>query len=358
MKISRRQSRGLCTLLLVLLAEMLALSEAIQRPSVTPKPRRNECPASESTCDAATPPIVSRIWKLPRGGHSHTHAHATSIADTVAPYGLPLHYWKIILQAMLTAMNVLCWYLPLQSDKITSNTRLLSFANAFSGGVFLSLALGHLIPEAVHGEESLTPYWCVLGGYLLIFFVEKVAFDAHEILHEMQGDGHSHSHEHSKSATTATTTNNNRSALILLGALGVHSVLEMMALGLADTFADSALLSLSIALHQPAESIALLVALVKSGMPRNQIVQYLSIFSSMGPLGVGLGMAVNEYASPLVDRLVLALVAGTFVYVGATEVIPEEWETPHDKWPKFGALMAGIACIFGITQYTSQFHSH
>ena len=64
-----------------------------------------------------------------------------------------------------------------------------------------------------------------------------------------------------------------RSAVILLGALAVHSVLEMAALGLAGTFADSALLSLSIALHQPAESIALLVAFLKSGMEKSEIIK-------------------------------------------------------------------------------------
>jgi hypothetical protein len=41
-----------------------------------------------------------------------------------------------------------------------------------------------------------------------------------------------------------------RSALILLGALAVHSILEMAALGLSDSFGDSAILTLSIALHQ------------------------------------------------------------------------------------------------------------
>jgi hypothetical protein len=40
------------------------------------------------------------------------------------------------------------------------------------------------------------------------------------------------------------------SAVILLGVLAVHSVLEMMALGLADLFGESALLTFSIALHQ------------------------------------------------------------------------------------------------------------
>jgi zinc transporter 1/2/3 len=48
----------------------------------------------------------------------------------------------------------------------------------------------------------------------------------------------------------------------------------------------------------------------------------------------------------------LAIVAGTFVYVGATEVIPEEFEDPSNKWKKFAALMSGIVSIFFITQYT------
>ena len=48
----------------------------------------------------------------------------------------------------------------------------------------------------------------------------------------------------------------------------------------------------------------------------------------------------------------LGVVAGTFVYVGATEVIPEEWEDPEHKWKKFFALISGIVTIFAITQYT------
>ena len=144
----------------------------------------------------------------------------------------------------------------------------------------------------------------VLGGYLLIFFIEKVAFDAHDIMHEMEsGGGSSHEGHTNKKvdkkkngAQPALTTKESSgftgsSAVILLGALAVHSILEMTALGLADTFGDSALLSLSIALHQPAESIALLVAFLKSGMPKPQIVQFLSVFSCMGPIGVAIGMA-------------------------------------------------------------------
>merc|ERR1711935_278775 len=105
----------------------------------------------------------------------------------------------------------------------------------------------------------------------------------------------------------AATRNTGRSAVILLAALAVHSILEMMALGLSDSFSDSALLTISIALHQPAESIALLVAFLKSGMPKAEIVTFLSVFSAMGPIGVALGMAVNEFAAPIVDAITLAI---------------------------------------------------
>jgi zinc transporter 1/2/3 len=291
-------------------------------------------------------------------------ASMVTTVSSATPYGLHLNIWKIIFQIILTTINVACWYIPLQSKQITDNKLALSLANAFSGGVFLSLAFGHLIPECVHGFHDAAavaagtaeavvmndalPYMIVLSGYLLIFFVEKVAFDADVIKRDMEGGKVGEEDLLSSSSMGFKIP----SAVILLSALAVHSILEMTALGLADTFGDSALLTLSIALHQPAESVALLVAFLKSGMPQAQITQYLAIFSCMGPIGVGIGMAVKSFSSPFIDATMLAIVAGTFVYVGATEVIPEEWEDPEHKWKKFISLLLGIVSIFAITQYT------
>lgn len=314
-----------------------------------------------------------------RGGHgSHSsiipEGTAAAAAETVmtaasaaglpTPYNIPLNMWKVIFQFFLTALNVACWLIPLKANKMTENKLAMSIANAFSGGVFLSLAFGHLIPECVHGFEGMNeslPYMIVLGGYLLIFFVEKVAFDAHGLMNDCGGDDQPQSNGNKKEVVAASekaVASTGRSAVILLGALAVHSILEMTALGLARSFGDSALLSLSIALHQPAESIALLVAFLKSGMPKDEIIKYLSVFSLMGPIGVGIGMAVSEFAAPIFDSIMLATVAGTFVYVGATEVIPEEWEEQDHKWKKFVALMGGITSIFAITQYTMTLEGH
>jgi solute carrier family 39 (zinc transporter), member 1/2/3 len=339
------------------------------------------------------------VCRVPRGGSGSSTSSSTTTATNALPTTnsfmmqiinhIPLNAWKIIFQTILTAINVFCWLIPLRSKRMSDSKLALSLANAFSAGVFLSLALGHLIPECVEGFHHsaahlnlphTTPYLMVLFGYLLIFFIEKVAFDPHEMLHDMEHHQHHHHRHHppnpikrskvengkaNDSTTTVSTTGSgsgsgsgSHSAVILLGALAVHSILEMMALGLSDSFGDCALLTLSIALHQPAESIALLVAFLKSGMPKDDIVRYLSIFSCMGPIGVGLGMAVNQFADPVVDAVMLAIVAGTFVYVGATEVIPEEWENNEHKWKKFGALMAGIISIIVITQYTMGLHDH
>ncbi len=88
-------------------------------------------------------------------------------------------------------------------------------------------------------------------------------------------------------------------------------------------------------------------------MPKGEIIRFLSVFSAIGPIGFALGMAVNEFAAPIVDAIMLAVVAGTFVYVGATEVIPEEFEDSEHKWKKFFSLMGGIVSILVITQYTA-----
>ena len=91
---------------------------------------------------------------------------------------------------------------------------------------------------------------CSVGLFVDLFCLEKVAFsDAHHLFH-----GHD---EGIQNGQVGQVKEENRqqmqmvgkSAVILLGALAVHSVLEMTALGLANTFGDSALLSLSIALH-------------------------------------------------------------------------------------------------------------
>jgi zinc transporter 1/2/3 len=322
--------------------------------------------AAEVSCEASASPLFS-FGRAAKGKGGVCRAKASQYrggAGGQAEFEIPLNAFKIIMSACLTSLNVACWLLPMKIRRFTESKTAIGMANAFSGGVFLSLAFGHMIPHAHHGMVELgfhdaTPFYLTLGGYLLIFFVEKIMFDAHAIMHEAE-DAHSHSHSHSHGkdlagngggATAAAKGGSGRSAMILLLALSIHSMFETMALGLSDTRLNAGLLSMSIALHQPAESLALLVAFLNSGLSRAQTTRALAVFSCVGPLGMGLGVLISEHAGPLWDAVLVALAAGTFIYVGATEMIAEEFESPHNKWPKFGALVVGVGLIAVISSW-------
>ena len=121
-----------------------------------------------------------------------------------------------------------------------------------------------MIPHATHGFEGTglpenLPYFLTLSGYMLIFFVEKVAFDAHHIMQD-EGDGHAHGGgsasapakggDEVATAAAPAPPPSGRSAVILLLALGVHALMETMALGLSSNKLSAGLLAMSIGLHQ------------------------------------------------------------------------------------------------------------
>lgn len=72
------------------------------------------------------------------------------------------------------------------------------------------------------------------------------------------------------------------------------------------------------------------------------------MFSVVGPLGVFLGRYIQALASPLVEGLLVAMTAGTFLYVAASEILPETFEEAvpfAEKWKRFAALVGGIGSI-------------
>ena len=108
--------------------------------------------------------------------------------------GVSLQSFKFLLQIGLTTFNVLCWLIPLKQKGFSQNSKALSMASCFSGGVFLALSMSHLLPESAErvaeiGLPSKSSYLACLFGYFLILFVEKVAFDSHGLLHDAVDGG-------------------------------------------------------------------------------------------------------------------------------------------------------------------------
>ena len=307
---------------------------------------------------------------------------------------IPLYGLKIILQLLLTVLNMVCWIIPLRNKKFSQNTTILSLANSFAGGIFLMLAFGHLLPhsievlDSVHIDRSVAFNFCLVG-YLLVFFIEKIAFNSHALLHEagnnhkdnsppstpkvlanIHDHDHSHGHDHDENCnhndnSIVKGTMSPKSAIVLLLAMSCHSLFETMALGIATDKTSALMMAASIGLHQPAESIALLVAFLKTSLTVPQIMKWLALFSCVGPLGVGLGVLISKIATPYMDAVIVAITAGTFLYVGATEVVNEEFEDVHgkEKWLRFAALLSGMGMISMVSNASAGWegghdHSH
>jgi len=341
---------------------------------------------SESDAQECSSPPSSEVAKFPslatvfdcRGGHS-----MHPIEDALKPASLPIRVLgmelslfglKLLLQLGLTALNVACWWLPMRTKSFSRNDNLMALANTFSAGIFLMLAFTHLIPHALHTMENaninpMFAFQATVVGYLVIFAIEKLFFDSHHILHEVEGgkpgleemDTGRLSNVSQSSQTSsddggdrsptrprASSVVSQQSAVVLMLAMAVHSLFETVALGMAPDRTSAIILASSVALHQPAESLALLVAFLKTSMERKVIMRWLGLFSIIGPFGVFLGRFIQALASPMVEGFLVAMTAGTFLYVGTTEIIPESFEDDvpsGEKWKRFAALVGGIGSI-------------
>ena len=247
------------------------------------------------------------------------------LSDGSVSQALNLRNSKIFVQIGLTVFNILCWALPLRSKRFTQNHTMLSMANSFAGGIFLMLSFGHLLPEAVStmssvtGKDGGTVLAYALLGYTAMLFIEKVAFATHKNTDDSIDEMASPPPAEVASGLEAHR-GRMQAAIALCCAMSIHSFFEAAALGLATDHASMMMMAVCIALHQPAESVALLVAFLKSGMPHRSVALWLTAFSAVSLGGVAAGLTINQMASGQLGAIAMAITAGTFLYVGATEV--------------------------------------
>jgi len=137
-------------------------------------------------------------------------------------------------------------------------------------------------------------------------------------------------------------------------------------------------LLVAVALHKWAEALTLvndslfsrLKIFLEKGMSfsknesrKNLSIRMIIIFSSTGPLGIGIGCALTQ-TSPIISAVFMSISAGllksldlkslnkmfigTFLYISASEVVVEEFSISKNKWLKLLFFMIGVAMISGL----------
>lgn len=177
---------------------------------------------------------------------------------------------------------------------------------AFGAGSLVAVALLDLLPEALE-PGVLEPPAVLLaagGGFLLLYVVEKLSLF------------HAHGEEHASAAHMRVG---------VLGAAGVtlQSLLDGMVLGVsfAADEATGLVVTLAVMLHKLTDGTSTVGLILASGNPPADARKWLALASVAPLVGVVLSLALAVPATGLV--LLLAFFAGTFLYLGASHLLPE-----------------------------------
>jgi zinc and cadmium transporter len=185
----------------------------------------------------------------------------------------------------------------------------------FAAGLLVSGALLHLIPgsvELVGNDEALA--W-TLASFLVFYLLE-----AHFIPHvhargespiEDQHEAHSHDSHHV-------------GPMVILG-LGIHSVADGLAVGVS--LSAGALLGsvavLLVVVHKLPVGMAAMSALYHSGVPGKRASWIATALAFVTPAIVVVSYFTFRDMSEGFLGVLLALAGGSFLYVGAADLLPE-----------------------------------
>ncbi len=268
---------------------------------------------------------------------------ASATLTAVELLGLKLFFLAAILAAGWTGAA-----LPLLRPAAAGGGRFMSWGNAFSAGIFLGIGLIHMLGEAQAA-------WAALGwDYPIAFVLATAAFatsllfehvllpePAHEIVHH---HGHDCVEEHH-----AETGSKGLYPYVLVVALSLHSILAGLALGTQDSFTNGLVIFSAILVHKTTAGFALGVSLARSGIERDRSLRLATLFAIMTPLGILLGVGLNLVfltgSGAHLDAAVLALAAGTFIYIASLDIIQDEFLRPGSRLMKWLFATLGLALM-------------
>ena len=186
-------------------------------------------------------------------------------------------------------------------DKILNKILLILIglsAGALMGGAFL-----HLLPEAVEKSSGLDVYLFVLVGFILFFLVEKVLHWRH--CHKGECDVHTFSYM----SLIGDSIHNFIDGLIMAASFVVS-----IPLGITTTIA--------IATHEIPQEIGDFAVLLYGGFAKKKAIMLNFVVALTAVLGGIVGYFISSFIEN-VALFILPFAAGGFIYIAATDLVPE-----------------------------------
>ena len=197
----------------------------------------------------------------------------------------------------------------------------------FSAGALLGVAFFDLLPEALslgssaYSPETLTSV--VALGFILYMGIDRsVTLHAHD-----DSEGHAHSGK------------------LGAGSLSFHSFLDGIAIGLAFQVSSAvgAIVTTAVLVHDFSDGINTVNMILKNKGSSKQAFRWLVVDALAPALGVFVTLFFSLPESVL--GIILAIFCGFFLYIGASDLLPESYHGNPTKWTTFMTLL-GMGTLF------------
>jgi zinc transporter ZupT len=204
--------------------------------------------------------------------------------------------------------------------------RELKTAIALSGGIVVAVAIFDLIPEALEAIGDDHRVTTLIGGGFLLFFVAERFL----VLHHRDDPEQARAH--------------GEVGALGAGALAFHTFTDGLGIGLAfglDT-QTGILVLIAVISHDFADGINAVTFVLSQGGSRIAALRWLALVAVAPLFGALTGVAIDISERTLGH--LLALYAGIFLYIGATDLLPEAHSHPSGR--RMAVTLAGFAAVF------------
>jgi ZIP family zinc transporter len=197
----------------------------------------------------------------------------------------------------------------------------------FSAGAVIAVAFFDLLPEALDlgfgfGTREIISFAAL--GFLMYLLLDRVLLL------------HTHAHEHDGEEHTSRGS-------LRAGSLSLHSLIDGIGIGLAFQVDATVgiIVAVAVLAHDFSDGINTVSVVVRHGGSRLYALRWLLIDAIAPVLGIAATFALSvtpEHLSAL-----LALFSGFFLYIGASDLIPESHHAHPTFWTTFSTLLgAGV----------------
>lgn len=205
----------------------------------------------------------------------------------------------------------------------------LATAIALTGGVVVAVALFQVLPEAIEAVGDPHRVGLLVGAGFVFFFLAERAL----VLHHRDDAEQVHAHA--------------RVGALGAAGLSAHSFIDGLGIGLAFGLSTETglLVFVAVLAHDFADGLNTVGFVLRQSGDRRRAIRWLAVDAAAPLVGAIVGSLLSVSEASLGQ--LLAVYAGFFLFMGATDLLPHAHEHPSGK--RVLLTLAGFAAILAVS---------